>query len=155
GVHIMPKKKLPPPHELGPVTLQKFRAGNVKKYRADKVVLIRAGKAVLRGTDLLREAKRRAEQATVSLPKRGGRGVLVPGGYILPAAHCVDWNHEGGMALGDHFIEEVKTRGGATLKARPCAVEPVADIAALQALDYQTFYHDAEAFEEWCDTTKP
>src|SRR5262245_38143525 len=39
--------------------------------------------------------------ATVQIQKKGGRGVLVPGGFVLTAAHCVEWSPEGGMVLGD------------------------------------------------------
>ena len=41
------------------------------------------------------------EKATVRLTGKGGQGVLVPGGLIVTAAHCVNWYLEGGMAMGD------------------------------------------------------
>jgi hypothetical protein len=35
------------------------------------------------------------------------------------------------------------------------AVEPVADIAVLGALDGQEAYDECEAYEQWCDETEP
>src|SRR5262249_32084812 len=69
--------------------------------------------------------------ATVSLSDLGGQGVLVPGGLILTAAHCIKWSGTGAMVLGDYFVERIKTRDGRSFRASVCAAEPVADIAAL------------------------
>src|SRR4051812_29212571 len=73
------------------------------------------------------------EQAVVELSPRGGRGVLVAGGFVLTAAHCVRAVYTGDMALGDDYHECVKLADGQKLKLRVEAVEPVADIAALGA----------------------
>jgi hypothetical protein len=48
----------------------------------------------------LDQARARTRAATVQLPTKGGQGVLVPGGFVLTAAHCIDWSLDGGMALG-------------------------------------------------------
>lgn len=90
----------------------------------------------------------KVEQAIVDLPAKGGRGVIVPGGYILTAAHCVSWDTEGGMTLGDFYFQEVKTSDGQTLSTSVLAVEPVADIAVLGSVDEQDCAEDADAFEE-------
>lgn len=95
------------------------------------------------------------EAATVSLTKKGGRGVLVGGGLILTAAHCVEYRTEGAMALGDHFLEPFTSAGGEKLIVCPVIVEPVSDIAVLGPLDGQTFYEDCERFEEFSEHTKP
>ena len=95
----------------------------------------------------------RVEAATIRLTKMGGQGVLVPGGFILTAAHCIDWAGTGGMALGDHFVEKVRTRDGRKFLAEVYAVEPVADIAALGAPDGQVLYDDCEAFETFAEDT--
>jgi S1-C subfamily serine protease len=91
--------------------------------------------------------KQRVKAATVRLTKQGGQGVLVPGGYILTAAHCIEWSGTGGMALGDHFLEPVETRDGRTFRALVCAAEPVADIAVLCPPDNQERPEDSEAFD--------
>lgn len=52
------------------------------------------------------------------------------------------------MVLGDPFIEELQTTQG-LVKVRSLAVEPVADIAVLGALD------EYDAFEAWCAHTSP
>ena len=95
----------------------------------------------------------RVSNATVRIG--GGQGVLVPGGFILTAAHCIKWNGEGAMALGDHFIEKITTKSGARFGVMPIAVDPVSDIAVLSALDNQEFGEDVESLEQWCETTKP
>jgi len=99
------------------------------------------------------------EKATVSLPQKGGQGVLVGGNLILTAAHCTDYREsslhgEGSFIVGDYFIEEISTSKG-RLKVAPLAVEPVADIAVLGALDDQEFAEEASDFEAFCERTKP
>lgn len=91
-------------------------------------------------------------EATVRLPRKGGQGVRVQGGYVLTAAHCVDW-HTGGMMTLDDSYERVETRTNQRLLMRVEAVEPVADIAVLGAGDNQTLGDDADAFEEFCAET--
>ena len=102
---------------------------------------------------LTEEIRRLVENATVRLPATGGQGVLVEGGVILTAAHCIEWDGHGAMVLGDHFLTDVTTRDGRAHQVAPLAVEPVTDIAVLGALDGQTFYDKCEAFEEWCEQT--
>jgi hypothetical protein len=83
-----------------------------------------------------------------------GRGVLVAGGFVFTAAHCVTHDLTGAMALGDHFLQEIETTYG-VLRVTPRAVEPVADIAVFGAPDGQVFWNDASAFEVWCDAVVP
>src|SRR5262249_25563127 len=54
----------------------------------------------------------RVERAVVQFSRNGGRGILVPAGYILSAGHCVSWRQEGGMALGNDYLEPVRTADG-------------------------------------------
>jgi Trypsin-like peptidase domain len=107
------------------------------------------------GVMMLDRARARTQAATVQLPTKGGQGVLVPGGFVLTAAHCVEWSQHGGMALGDHYLEKITTQDGTTFALEVCAVEPVSDIAVLGGADGQSFYDDAEAFEAWCEETAP
>jgi Trypsin-like peptidase domain len=95
-------------------------------------------------------------QACVTVISHDGRGqgVLVAGGLVLTAAHCVAFTTDGTMVLGDYFIHELQTTHG-PLKVQPVAVEPVADMAALGALDGQEFPEETEAFEAWCTHTPP
>ena len=55
---------------------------------------------------LIDESRRRVERATVRLVERGGQGVLVPGGFILTATHCINWCGTGMMALGEVYPAE-------------------------------------------------
>lgn len=95
------------------------------------------------------------EAATVSLRERSGQGVLVPGGFVLTAAHCTTFDCAGAMALGDHFLEHVELRSGAKFRMQLVAVEPKSDIAVLSAADGQTFYREAKACEDWIESTEP
>ena len=97
----------------------------------------------------------RVEQAIVCLPKLAGRGVLVSGGFIVTAAHCIEWTGKGLMALGDStaFLQEIRTSTGETLLASTSAVEPVSDWAVLGAPDGQSMPEAADAFEAFCEVT--
>jgi hypothetical protein len=97
----------------------------------------------------------RVKRAVVRLPKLGGRGVLVPGGFILTAAHCVSWELSGRMALGYDFLEPAVTAAGRKLRLSVYAVEPVQDIAVLGPPDNQHLPDDADAFDEFCARTAP
>src|SRR5262249_39415136 len=99
--------------------------------------------------------KRLVASAAVRLSKMGGQGVLVPGGYILTAAHCIEWDGRGAMALGDYFIEKVEAKGNRQLLASPAFSDPGSDLAAPEALDNQTSFDEADAFEAFCDETEP
>ena len=46
--------------------------------------------------------------ATVTILGKGGQGVLVNGNMIITAAHCIDYSLDGGMVLGDFFLEKIK-----------------------------------------------
>ena len=50
----------------------------------------------------------RVEKATVWFPEREGQGVLVNDSLIMTAAHCIDHDSEGGMVLGDLFVEKIQ-----------------------------------------------
>ena len=105
------------------------------------------------------------EQATINIMDADnnprGRGVLVPGGLILTAGHCLNIETTGELALGNYHIEtlQAKTFDSSnnllTLKAMPAMIDPVTDIAALKKLDEQDFFEEAEQFEEFCENTKP
>ena len=62
--------------------------------------------------------------ATVRLPTMGRQGVLVPGGFILTAAHCINWDLKGGMAPGDWSIEQVETPKGSNFRCRQFLSSP-------------------------------
>jgi len=100
--------------------------------------------------------KARIARATVHLPKRGGQGVLVPGGFVLTAAHCLSWDDPGGMVLdASRYSELVETRGGERFMLTPVAREAIADIAVLGCPDDEKFPDLVEAFETWCEATPP
>lgn len=99
-------------------------------------------------------AFRAVEKATVKLPEKGGQGVLVTGGVIMTAAHCIDCTCDGSMVLGDYFIIEIETTSQ-NLKVQPLAVEPISDIAILGSLDDQVFPEEDDKFMEFCRVTDP
>lgn len=93
--------------------------------------------------------------ATVKLVNKGGLAVRIADELLVTAAHCISYDLEGGIVLGDHLIEEIETASGDRLKAAPLAIDPVTDIALLCALDGQEFYDEAEKFEDFCLETEP
>ncbi len=104
------------------------------------------------------DSQTRAVNATVRIvtsDRGNGQGVLVPGGLILTAAHCVDWDHEGAMVLREDLTQEIKTAKDKALVVAPYAVEPVRDIAVFGAPDIQLFWDQYQAFDEFCESTIP
>jgi len=95
----------------------------------------------------LSDAKKRAEKATVAMQRHGGQGVVVPGGFVLTAAHCIHWTAEGYMAMDVDHIETFAL-GNGLLKGRVLAIEPVSDVAILGELDAQEFSKESQAYRE-------
>jgi len=95
--------------------------------------------------------------ATVKLPTKVGQGVLVANGFVITAAHCLDYDQDVGIgiALGDHVLYKVETCQGAIHRLAPYAIEPCSDIAVLGPLDGQTFFEESENFEAFCEQTRP
>ena len=54
--------------------------------------------------------KERVAAATVRICGTKSQGVLVPGGYILTAAHCINWEGTGSMTLGSDCVDASKLR---------------------------------------------
>ena len=95
------------------------------------------------------------EKATVTFKKLGGRGVLAEGNLIITAAHCIEFETKGGiMALGEYFIEPIKTSHG-YLIVSPIAVEPLNDIAVLGPIDEQEMPKEVEKFKLFCEAVNP
>jgi hypothetical protein len=104
---------------------------------------------------LAEKTRLKVEAATIRLAQLGGRGVLVPSGLVITAAHCIKWDGRGGMVLGDYYLEPVATRDDRRFRLSPWFADPVADIAALGEPDNQEFVADCDAFEEWREAVEP
>jgi hypothetical protein len=107
------------------------------------------------GKQMSEESRTRVERATVRLVQKGGRGVLVPGEFIITATHCIVWSGTGRMAMGGVDPTEIETPTGAKFRLGTVACEPVSDVAVLGELDYQDCPDDVEAFEEWREQVEP
>ena len=59
-----------------------------------------------------------------------------------------------GLGMGDQVTIAIDTTRG-RLYVAPSAIEPVADLAVLGALDNQVFWDQAAAYEAWCEATVP
>lgn len=55
----------------------------------------------------------------------GGQGVLVPGGFVLTATHCIPWDGNGRMALGDVYPVTVVTHDGRQFRLGVACCDPV------------------------------
>lgn len=104
---------------------------------------------------LKKETRERIEKATVRLTGKGGQGVVVPGMLIMTAAHCIKFSIEGGMVLGDYFVEAIELNNGRQILAQVYAVEPVADIGVLGMPDDQAFFKEAKTYEESVGLIEP
>lgn len=95
--------------------------------------------------------------ATVRITTNGkrGQGVLIPDGMILTAAHCLDWSNNGGMAMGDVYVEDVETADGRKFRTEPIFLDPLADIGVLGKVSHPDLYEDFQAFMEFWEATTP
>lgn len=116
---------------------------------------MRMATAKTRAAEPPKRIRTRVEEATVTLPRYGGRGVLVAGGFILTAAHCINHYNSGGMVLGDWCLEGFKAADGTRHISQVCAVEAATDIAVLGGPDDQAFCDEAEAFEAFASGRRP
>lgn len=89
------------------------------------------------------------KRATVKLTETGGQGVLVPGPFVLTAAHCVRYKTDGSMVAGGYCLEKIKTENKREFFASIYAVEPCADIAILGEPAGDELPCDAEEFETY------
>jgi hypothetical protein len=83
-----------------------------------------------------------------------GRGVLVPGGFVLTAMHCIGWDGTVGLVLGEHYLVLVNAHGH-SFRLAPHYADVASDMAALGAPDDQEFPDDCNAFAEWQEKTQP
>lgn len=103
----------------------------------------------------------RVEAATVILrgypsdPETRGQAVLVRNGYFMTAAHCLEYNLTGELALNEHILYEIETAQGKKLKAAPAIIEPCSDIAVLCEPDGQVFFQESDDYLDFCDQVKP
>jgi len=87
-----------------------------------------------------------------------GLGVLVGGGLLLTAAHCLEFDNDTGsrLVLGEHVHFEIETARGGTLRAAPMFVESISDIAVLGPLDRYAYDSEwVEAYESYREKTRP
>ena len=106
---------------------------------------------------ILKDTQELISRATLKIhtERRGdGQCVVVEDGMIITAAHCVDWNNDGGMTQGNHFLSKISTEAG-NVTGSVAAVEPVSDVAILECPDPQTFYNESVAFDDYCDVVVP
>jgi hypothetical protein len=104
------------------------------------------------GMNISTGVKKLVAGATFKIPtkERGnGQCVLVEGGFIITAAHCVDWDCTSLMAVWGDYYNKIKT-GSGDLTTGTLAVEPVSDIAVLGCPDDNRLPDEALAFEDWC-----
>ncbi len=98
----------------------------------------------------------RVAAATVKLPEKGGQGVFVRNGYLITAAHCLEYDLTGRLALDyNHILYEAETAQGEKLKACPAIIESCLDIAVLREPDGQILFQESEDYDNFCRKIKP
>jgi S1-C subfamily serine protease len=97
----------------------------------------------------------RVERAVIEFPRLEGRAVLIPGGFVLSAAHCIGWSAEGYTALDGGSLETGQAADGRSLTLNVLALEPVPEIAILGSPDDQRFSEQAEDFARFVEETEP
>ena len=89
--------------------------------------------------------------ATVRLPDLDGQGVLIPGGLIATAAHCVSLEIDVvGASTGDAHPITIETESGDTFELAVLFIDPIADLAVLDK-DQET----GEEFYAFIENTNP
>lgn len=105
--------------------------------------------------ELNENIRRRVKAATVAIGQPdgqwGGQGVVVFGGYILTAAHCLPWSRGRELWFDDVVTVEFRSRDR-VYKSQVLAIEPVADIAILGPLDSPKAI---DYYEAWYDGQEP
>lgn len=94
------------------------------------------------------------EKAIISLPRKGGRGVLINEEMVLTAAHCIACNCGSRMTLEEANPVPAKA-GSLTFRLDIIFVDPISDIAVLAPLDPADFMEDYEAFSRFVNEVKP
>jgi hypothetical protein len=98
--------------------------------------------------------KQRVEKATVTMLKKGGQGVLVPGNYFITATHVVEVIYTGMAALDYPHVEPAKA-GQEDLVMQVCAAEAFSDIAVLEEPSDTNFIEWAEVYNVFRKKTSP
>ena len=104
------------------------------------------------------EQRSRVAAATVTIETSengNGRAFLVPGGYLITAAHCVDFDLSGGIALSGRMLQFVETSAGKRFRVQAEAIDAVSDLAVLGFPDEADFPKDCRLFQEFIDGTQP
>jgi S1-C subfamily serine protease len=83
-----------------------------------------------------------------------GQGVLVPGGYVLTAEHCINWSRQEQRTLQEHYLR-IAPRAGKGLLCTIAMADPIADIAALTSVDSISSEASADAFAQFCRKVRP
>lgn len=106
----------------------------------------------------LEAAMKNVAKATVQFRPYGGQGVLVSGGFVLTASHCILDPHDGApirsnyALLSDPLVIEIETRSAERYKVMPVFVDAISDVAVLGALDHPDLFIESGRFEKLCES---
>lgn len=101
-------------------------------------------------------------KATIQFLPHGGQGVLVSGGFVLTASHCLlDPNDECKPLRCDHallnepIVIEIKTKSAERFKVMPLFVDAISDVAVLGAPDDPDLFEESRLFQQLCNSVVP
>lgn len=87
--------------------------------------------------------RKQIELATVRVrskdmkPGEGGQGVYIGNNFVLTAAHCLKFDTDGGIALGDYVIYYIERPEGEPIWCSPVCIDPCSDLAVVGPCDSQ------------------
>jgi S1-C subfamily serine protease len=104
------------------------------------------------------EIRKKVEEAkvvTIEPDLGNGQGVVIQGGMILTAAHCLSFTKAQSLMLGDHYLVELLGRNGEKIVAEVAAIEPASDVAVLVEPDNQKFFQESDHYLEYIEQVDP
>jgi hypothetical protein len=70
-------------------------------------------------------------------PGEGGQGVYIGNNYVLTAAHCLEYDTQGGIIMEDYPIYYIDRPEGDPLWCSPVCIDPCSDLAVVGPCDSQ------------------
>ena len=107
------------------------------------------------------KTRKQIELATVPVRSKrmrrgkGGQGVYIGNGFVLTAAHCLDFDTAGGIALENDVIYYIDRPKGKRIWCSPVCIDPCSDLAVVGPCDSQECSDLRSEFESFFEDVVP